>query len=801
MIYSYFKIALRALLKFKGFAAINFVGLALGLSAGTLILVYITDELSFDQFHEKGDQIYRVTTEFNTAGEGGGAFEANGWPVGKILEREFPEVASVIYSRSASFLLVNHEGKRIQENAHFMSEDFFKMFSFPLASGNPEKALAEPFSVVLSESLAKKYFPNENALNKTLVVSDTLQFQVTGVMADLPANSHIQAGMFYSFSSYPRIDNFSYDDGWGNLNVRNYLLLKEGASIQSLEKKARNLYMDRVGEQMKNWGITAYLAFEPLREIYLHSESGNGMGKLGSLDRLYLLGGVAGFVILLACINFVNLSTARSVYRGREVGLRKVVGSTRTGLVRQFLLEAFVVTVISFLLSLVVTGLVLPMFNELLGKNYSLTVLGSPTILMGSIILVLIISALAGYYPAWVLSAIRPIEVLKGRMQTSTRGVQLRRALVVFQFVISVGLVMGTLVIIHQLEFMEKQDLGFSRDQVFVMNARRVGVPNRETFQTFKNEIDKLALAEKVALANAMPGVSGWPGQVAFAEGRPAEESVSVEYIAVDENYLDVLDLKLVAGRNFSVDRALDRDDALIINETAAAVFGWSAQEAIGKRIDSPSKYPAGEVIGVVKDYHQRGLQQKIGPVVMDYNLRSSDLYMVKYKAANTQELIQQLGDLWKATFPGFDFNYFFLDQNFEKQYNEEKKLANVFALFALVTIAIAAIGLLGLVSFLVVTRTKEIGVRKVLGANVASVVKLLSKEFVYLVVVAHVVALPLAWYFSNQWLERFAFRMAVSPMLFVWTFLIAIAITLATVSYQTIRAALADPVKALRHE
>jgi putative ABC transport system permease protein len=269
----------------------------------------------------------------------------------------------------------------------------------------------------------------------------------------------------------------------------------------------------------------------------------------------------------------------------------------------------------------------------------------------------------------------------------------------------------------------------------------------------------------------------------------------------MDENYLDVLDLKLVAGRNFKVDRALDRDDALVINETAAAFFGWNPQEAIGKRIDSPSKYPAGEVIGVVKDYHQRGLQEKIGPVVMDYNPQRSDLYMVKYKAADTQELIQQLSDLWKATFPGFDFNYFFLDQNFEKQYNEERKLANVFALFAIVTIVIASIGLLGLVSFLVVTRTKEIGVRKVLGANVASVVGLLSKEFVMLVIVAHVVALPMAWYFSNQWLEHFAFRMSVSPLLFVWTFLIAIAITLVTVSYQTIRAAMADPVKALRHE
>lgn len=804
MLINYFKIAFRTLLKFKGYAAINLLGLGLGLTAGILIMLYVLDELSYDTFHSNANRLYRVNTAFYTPeSSGGAANETNGWPIGKILESEFPEVEAVLYSRNASFLLINHEDKRIRENMHFASSEFFKLFSFPLLKGNPLEALEQPFSVVISEAMEQKYFPGGDALNKTLVMGDTLSFLITGVMADIPSNSHIQADMLVSFSTYLKLNpDFSYDGGWGNINVRNYLLLKEGADITNLSAKAKNIYMDRVGDQMKNWGVSAYVEFEPFSKIYLNTKSGNGMGPVGSMERIYLVSGISAFVILLACINFINLATARSVYRAKEVGLRKVVGSSRQGLITQFLSESFVLTVLSLFIALVFVGVMLPFFNQLLGKNYQLTSLTNLSIVAGVAALVILVTLLAGYYPALIMSALRPVEVLKGKMQSSVRGVQLRRSLVVFQFVISVGLVTGTFVVLDQLNFMQRQSLGFNKDQVLVLNAARVNSSNPAAFETLKDQLKALAMVENVTYTNALPGSPGWNGQVAYPEGKSGDAAVSVEYMAIDEHYIDALGLKLIAGRGFDTQHESELKDGLVINETSVSLFGWaSAEDAIGKRIESPSGYPAGVVIGVVKDYHQEGLRQKIGPVAMDYSPDNSYLYAIRYHASETQALITVVNELWKKSFPGYDFNYFFLDQNFEKQYQAEQRLATVFGLFAIITITIAAIGLLGLVSFMVATRTKEIGVRKVLGADVLSITKLLSKEFVVLVLVANVIALPLSWYAAHQWLEGFAFRMELSPLLFIATTGVALTVTLLVVSYQTIKAANVDPVKSLRYE
>lgn len=804
MLYNYLKIAFRSLLKFKGYASINLIGLALGLTAGILIMLYVLDELSFDKFHVKGDRLYRVNTVFMSGDSGSeGANETNGWPVGKVLEKDFPEVEDVLYTRSASFLLINQGDKRIRQKNYFASPEFFSMFSFPLAAGNPDKALIEPNSIVISQEMEKKYFPEGNALNKTLVFADTLNMIVTGVMENIPANSHIQADMIISFSTYEALEpSFSFDEGWGNINMHNYILLKEGTDFNLFATKAKDIYMTRAGEMLKNWGVSAYVQFEPFEEIYLKTKSGNSMGPVGSIDRIYLVSGIALFVILLACINFINLATARSVYRAREVGLRKVVGSSRKGLVAQFLGESFVLTVLSLLVAFLLVGISLPFFNQVIGKNYQLVSLTNVSIVSGVIILVVMISLLAGYYPALVMSALKPVDVLKGKMQTSYRGVQLRRMLVVFQFVISVGLVTGTWIVLDQLEYMQKQNLGFDKDEIFILNAARVRSSNAYAFETFKAQLNDLAMVDEVTYTNSIPGHPGWVGQVAYPEGKTGDDAVSVEYMAVDEKYIEVLGLQLIAGRGFDLQRKKDLDDGLILNEQAVSNFGWaSPEEAIGKRITSPSGSPEGEVIGVVKDYHQLGLQQKIGPMTMDYAPQNSYLYAIKYKAADTQQLISSLNDLWAKTFPGYDFNYFFLNQDFENQYQAEARLANVFAVFASITMVIAMIGLLGLVSFMVVARTKEIGVRKILGADVFSITRLLSKEFLLLVLIANAIAFPLTWYLASEWLKTFAFRMTINPLLFVGTMIIALSITLVIVSLQTIKAALADPVKSLRYE
>ncbi len=804
MLKNYFTVAIRTLLRFKGFAFINLLGLSLGLTAGILILIFVVDELSFDGFHEKKDRTYRVLTQFFNPKTGGGEgpMATNGWPVGDVLRREFPEVEAVVYLRNASRFQVNHDGKRIRQKAQFASPEFFQIFSFPLVKGNAATALNQPWSVVISEDLARKYFPGGDALNRQLTIADTLQFQVTGVMKNVPSNSHIQVEMVLSFASYEALfSDFSYNDGWGNINVGNYLLLRPGVDAKAFAQKARNIYTDRVPDMLKDWGVSCNVVYEPMQDIYLRSKTGNALGPSGSIERVYLVTGIACFVILLACINYVNLATARSVYRAREVGLRKVSGSTRWGLIRQFMSESFLVTAISFLAALVLTWLFLPSFNQLMQKDYQWTSFISPTTIIGIGSLLVIITALAGFYPAMVLSSMNAVEVLKGRMQTSVRGVQLRRALVVFQFVISAVLTSGTFIVLNQLDYMQHQKLGFTKDNIIVLNASRAQAANPEGHETFKNQIRSLAAVDAVTFTNALPAIAGWDGQVAYPEGKSGDEAVSVQYMAVDPDYVPTMGLEVIYGRNFDPNRSTDMVDGLVINETAATLMGWEPQNAIGKKITSPSGFPAGEVIGVVKDYHHVGLQRHIGPLVMDIHPRGSYMYAIRYKASGTKELIASLQDLWSKMFAGSDFNYFFLDDAFNDQYQSEEKLARVFALFAVVTVAIAAIGLLGLVSFLVVSRTKEIGVRKILGADVMNITGLLSKEFLILVMIANALAIPLAWYFAQGWLDTYAFRSTLSPWLFVITLLSALGLTLLTVGYQTIRAALSDPVKSLRYE
>jgi putative ABC transport system permease protein len=804
MLFNYVKIAFRSLLKFKGYAAINLFGLALGLAVGVLIMLYVFDEVSYDTFHANKDRIYRVESLFSKVSSGDNdAIAANGWPVGVTLKKDFPEVESVLYAKNGSMLLLNHNDKHLKQQIHFVSPEFLSMFSFPLVKGNPEKALTEPYTAVITESMATKLFPGGDAMNKSIILADTLQFMVTGVLKDIPSNSHIQLDIALSFATYPLVDrSFSYDEGWGNINVTNYILLKDDANVDVFRAKAQHVYTDHAGNMLKEWGTEANVVFTPLPDIYLHTTNESRMGPTGSIDRVYLVSAIAAFVILLACINFVNLTTARSVYRAREVGLRKVVGSTRSILIRQFLSESFVLTCIALLFAVTLAGVLLPLFNQLLDKHYMLNTLVSPAILAGIACLVVAVTFLSGYYPAWVMSGLRPVEVLKGKMQSSARGVQLRRILVVCQFVISLSLVLGTLIVVNQLRFMQQQELGFAKDEIFVVNAARARASSNEVYETFRNEIRSLAFVDEVTFTNSLPGNPGWLGQVSFPEGKSGDDAISVEYMAIDDHYMQTLDLKLIAGERFDKDHAASLEKGLILNETAVSDFGWaSAEEAIGKKITSPSGYPEGEVIGVVKDYHQFGLQQNIGPMVMDFNPNASYMYAIRYKAADTQQLIEAMNALWKKHFPGYDFNYFFLDQDFERQYQAEQKLVNVFGLFSAVTIAIAMIGLLGLVSFMVLSKTKEIGVRKVLGADILQITTLLSKEFILLVVIANIIAIPLAWLTAGRWLESYATRISINPLVFIIAFIVLLVITLITISFQTVKAASANPVDSLRSE
>ncbi|MCE2734616.1 MAG: ABC transporter permease [Chryseotalea sp.] len=804
MLRNYFKIAFRALLKHKAYTGINLVGLALGLCAGMFILLYSLDELSFDQFHEHKNRIYRVNTDFIDTKTGSSSINnANGWPVAKIMEEQFPETESVLYIRTARFLSINFQQKKIKENMHFATPSFFSMFSFPLLEGDAKTALHAPYQIVLSEQLAQKYFPNESALNKTLTLADTLVFTVSGVMKNIPAQSHIQSDAIISFSTYEKLDrSFKYTEGWGNINMTNYVLLKDHVDFNVYQNKVKNIYMDNVADMLKTWGAEAYISLEPLPDVYLKSEAGNALGPIGSIDRIYLLAGIAIFVLILGCINFINLATARSVYRAKEVGLRKVVGSSRSGLLVQFICEAFVIAALAALLAVVLLGLLLPFLNILLNKSYAIQELVQPTLLIYGFTLILAVSVLAGFYPAVVISGMQPAHVLKGKMQTSAKGTKLRQSLVVFQFIIASVLVTGTFIVLDQLRFMQNQNLGFDKERIVVVNAAQVSDASVQSFITFKEEAKKLSFVKEVSLTNAVPAMPGWVGQIAYPEGKAGEQSTSVEYISADEDYINTLALQVIAGETFDVSKPFQLEHGLIINEKAVKEFGWkNAQDAIGKKIDSPSGMPRGEVIGVVKDYHQEGLQNTIRAITIDYQPDYSFLFALKINTPENVNVLAALTQLWNKHFEGNEMSYFFLDERFANQYEQEQRLASILSVFSVITLVIAGIGLLGLVSFLVVARTKEIGIRKVLGAEAGSLVYLLNKEFIVLVLLANALSIPLVWWAAEEWLHSFAYRMQISPMVFAITIVVALVSTLLLVSFQTIRAAFANPVDSLRSE
>ncbi|UII34928.1 ABC transporter permease [Fulvivirga ulvae] len=796
MIKNYLKIAVRNLLRFKTYTAINLAGMVMGLSIGILILIFVMDELSFDKFHSKRNNIYRVVTHM-----GEKSMDQNGWAIGHKLRTEFPEVEAVVYTRNAYALQVNHNGKKYDENMHFASEEFFRVFSFEMIQGSPERALEAPYSVVITESTRNRYFDTENVVGKVLTIGDSIDFVVTGVVADVPSQSHIQFDMLLSFSTYEKLNpNFTYSGGWGNINVHNYVLLKEGANFASLSAKVRNIYMDNVGEWLQKMGMILYVELEPLNDVYLKSEVPNGFGPQGSISQVYLVAAIAIFVILLACTNFVNLTTARAVYRAKEVGLRKVVGSSRSLVFWQFLSESFILTVGAFLLAMLIADMALPLFNSLMSKSYDFSDFFSAANLLCMLVLVLTVSILSGYYPAWVMSGYKPAQVLKGKLQTGRKGVRLRRMLVVFQFVISAGLVLGTLIVLRQLDYMQDQDLGFNKEQVLVVDGTQASSAN--TFESFKHSVSSNAFVEQVTYANALPGKPGWAGQVAFPEGFPEGENVVTEYMSIDEDYISTLRLELIAGRNFSKDSKAELDEGVIINETAVKEMRWETPDkAIGKRITSPSGYPEGTVIGVVKDYHGLGLQTKISPKVMDYNPDASRYFAIYFNTGNTADMVSDIKNSWSNHFPGDNFEYFFLDQEFDRQYRAEQRLMKVLVIFAVLTIVIAGIGLLGLISFMIISKTKEIGVRKVLGAGVWNIAGMLSKEFLVLVIASNFIAIPLIWYAGNYWLEGFAYRMTLQPDIFIITFVITLGMTFITVSYKTIKAAMLDPVQTLRNE
>lgn len=807
MIRNYLKIAWRNLLKNKTFSFINIFGLAIGFCGFMLIGLYVLDELSYDQFNEKADRIYRLDADIRFGGTDLKLASAAD-PTGAVLKKDYPEVEQYVRfygSEGPKFVKKGSEYIR-ESNVIYADSTLFDVFTLPVIAGNPKTALDKPNTVVISESAARKYFGTTDALGKSLEVGieEKIQYNVTAVIKDMPENAHFHFDMLFS------MDNVKYE--FGNFlshNFNTYIVLKEGADYKAFEKKLESMVVKYVLPQAKEFlnvesmeefrksGNKLEYFLMPLTDIHLKSDKMAELGTNSNIQYVYIFSAVALFVLLLACINFMNLSTARSANRAKEVGIRKVLGTGKGTLMSQFIAESSLVSYLSFFFALLLTWFILPYFNEVAAKSFSFSSLLTPQALPFLLLLPIVVGVLAGYYPAFFLSSFKPIVVLKSKMNAGKQRSSFRNVLVTFQFFASIFLVISTIIVYRQLNYIQTKNVGFKKDQVLVINGTGALRNNNEAF---KNEILKLAGVKNGASAGFLPVSNSSRTDHTFSREAiiTAKSGFSMQIWNVDYDYIPTLGMELLKGRNFS--KAFGTDsNGIIINEMAAKVLGY--HDPIGKRIyssqDDRNSY---EIVGVVKNFHYESLRQTVAPLAMRLGT-SNWAQAFKVNTDDMPGLVKKVEQKWKAIAPEMPFSYSFLDERFDEMYRAEQRVGKVAITFAILTIIIACLGLFGLVTYMAEQRTKEVGIRKVLGASVFSITTLLTKDFIKLVVLALVIASPIAYLLMNMWLSDFTYRIEIEWWVFVLAGFIAIAIAILTVSYQAIKSALMNPIKSLKSE
>ncbi len=793
MFENYFKIAFRNLWKHKVFSFINIMGLTVGMTACFLIFLYVRFELSYDNMHGKADRIYRLVSDIKTPSD---LIHASGpaWAVPPNTKHDFPEVEEFVRVSGNSFLVRKGNIKFQEEKSVLADSAFFKVFDFPMVRGNRETALSAPLSLVLTESTAKKYFGKQDAMGQTLLLTgDAIPAKVTAVIKDIPENSEIQADMIVSMSTLTGKWDTTLDKQWGNYGSSAFLLLKPGADPKSLEKKFPAFLERRNGDEMKKLQMYPTLFLEPLRDVYLHSTRDGA--KTANIKNVYIFSLIAIFILLIACINFINLTTARSTERAKEVGIRKVVGAIKNQLAKQFIGESVIVCVLAFIFTFFLAMLLIPPFNQLAGKTITTGVFDHPgylALLFGAAVT---IGLLAGFYPALVLSSFQPITVLKGKFSSGAKGIFLRKGLVILQFSISIVLITGTLIVYQQMNYMRNQNLGFDKEQMVVIESN--GDPAKEAF---RQSLTTIPSVKSVALSSSVPG-GGNPGAYSEVENQKGDMQIAnLELYFVDFDYIPNYSMKMVAGRAFSRDFKTDTTQAMVLNESAVKLLGYASPgDAVGKRFRQWGR--EGKIIGVMKDFHFRSLQQEIKPLSMRIEPNGCHLISANITGNNVPATLAAIEEKWKTLIPNRPFNYFFLDEFFDRQYRSEQRFGNLFLNFAILAIFISCLGLLGLASYSTYQRTREIGIRKVMGASVSGIVHLLSKEFLALLFIAFVIASPIAWLVMHRWLEDFSYRIGIHWWIFMVSGMIAFLVAIFTVSFQAIRAALVNPVISLRTE
>lgn len=794
MLKNYLRVALRNLWRHWGFSVLNIIGLTVGMVAFFLIFLYVRFELSYDNFHSKADRIYRVVCDIKTPTETIHASQPS-WAVPPHLVGELPEIAAAMRITLGDNWLVDKGDQHFEQDDVAMADStFFQIFDFPLIKGDRATALKEPFSIVLTETSAKKFFGNANPMGQSLSLTRSkFHATVTGVMKDMPENSQIKASMIISMNTITQQLNRGIDDQWGNYGPSAYILLKPGTNAAALEKKFPAFLKKMNGSDMEKSKMYPTLFLEPLRDVYLRSTRDGA--QTGNINNVYIFSIVGIFILLIACINFINLTTARSTERAKEVGIRKVMGAVRGQLARQFIGESVILCLIAWVLVVLFAALLIHPFNQLAGKIISPGIFSQPGNLLLLLGIAILIGIAAGTYPALVLSSFQPVSVLKGRFATGIKGAFLRKALVVIQFTIATGLIIGTLVVYNQLNFMRNHDLGFSKDQKMILNTR-----GDSARLTFKQEASRLPGVLSTSMSGSVPG-GGNPGAYSQIENVKGEMQVAnLDLYFVDFDYIPQLKIKVLAGRAFSRDFMTDTTHSMILNEAAVKMFGYQTPEqAIGKKFDQWGRN--GTIIGVVKDFHFRGLQEVIKPLSLRIEPGACDLVYLNIDGRHLPATIAAVERTWKQLLPDKPFSYFFLDEFFDKQYRSEARFGHLFLYFAILAIFISCLGLMGLASYSTLQRMKEIGIRKIIGATTGNIVFLLSRDFIWLVLLSFLVASPLAWIFMHRWLNDFHYRIDLEWWFFASAGILAMLIALLTISFQAIKAAVTNPVETLRTE
>ena len=761
-----------------------------------LIFIYVNHELSYDKFHTKASQIYRLVTDVKTPTEVINA-DITSAPMAPNLKTDFPEVLDATRINGYSFLAQIGENQWQEDNALLADQSIFDMFDFPLIKGNPDQALTAPFSLVLTEKIATKYFGNENPIGKSILIDGQFDGTVTGVVKDVPENSQIKYEILVSMSTLTEKLNPDQDNQWGNFGFTTYLLLPEKYNPSELEAKLPAFLENHISNEMQESGMNYTLFLEPLTDVYLYSERKGQVS--GNLTNVYIFSVIAIVILVIACFNFMNLAIARSVDRAKEVGVRKVVGAGRNQLTGQFLSESILISVFSGLLALFLSEAFLPVFNEISGKIIATSILGNYQLWILVLLLTIGTGVLAGIYPAFVLSEFKPSLVLKGRFSTSSNGLSLRKALVVFQFAISVALIVGTVVVYQQLNYMKSQELGFKKDQMLIFNFQG-DQKIKKQYEAIKNEISNIPGVISVSASSSTPS-TGNSHAYSILENKDGDMQPSnIALYFVDYNYLENYNIPVIAGRGFSLDFPSDSTAALVVNEATAASLGYThPEEIVGKKFSQWGR--EGQIIGVIKDFHFRSLKEKIAPLTLRIEPQGFGLFSVAVNTSDLKGTVVKLENLFKEVAPHRPVDYYFLDEAFDKQYRAEERFGTLILYFSGLAIFIACLGLLGVTSYTTSQRTKEVGIRKVMGASAVQLIALLSKDFVKLVLLGMIIAIPVAWYGMSRWLENFEYKTEMSWWIFFLAGVLAVLIAVFTVSSLAIKAALANPVKSIRIE